>query len=181
MAPTKPKPTRLKLLSGNAGKRKINKNEPQYSKVGEQPPASLDAIGKAEWNRVVGEMRSTGVLTKADEKILWCYCAEFSTAERAVLQMQKPGNRGLLVKPPNGYPIQNPYLAIQRKSFAIMKSLAGELGLTPSSRSRVTPAPTKGDDPYTKLKEQRAARLATVQAKLKEGKPHRTKTHPRKK
>ena len=129
MKNTRKKSKRLKLLSGNAGKRKLPENEPEYSKINEVPPESLDEIGKAEWNRIVGEMRLCGVFTKADEKIFWAYCDEFSTAEQCVLEIKK---QGLLIKrtPRSKFLTENPYLDIKRKSFSILKSLACELGLT---------------------------------------------------
>jgi len=169
MSNSKRTPTKLKILKGNPGRRKLNKNEPQYSKLEEAPPDSLCEIGRSEWNRIVGEMRASGVLTVADEKILWAFCDEYATAERAVLELNAADSDRLVIESPNGYPIQNPYLNIKRKSFVIMKTLATELGLTPSSRSRVSATPPKPEDPYKQLKEARAARLATVQAKLKAG------------
>ena len=66
---TRKKSLKLKLLSGNAGKRKLPENEPQYSQIAATAPESLDDRGKAEWCRVIGELRETGILTKADEKI----------------------------------------------------------------------------------------------------------------
>jgi len=166
MSNLKRTPTKLKILKGNPGRRKLNKDEPQYSKLEEAPPDSLCEIGRGEWNRIVGEMRASGVLTVADEKILWCYCSEYATAEQAVMELK---GQSLILESPKGYPFQNPYLNIKRKSFLIMKTLATELGLTPSSRSRVSATPAKPDDPYKQLKEARAARLATVQANLKAG------------
>jgi len=156
----------LKLLSGNAGKRKLPENEPKFSPANETPPDSLDEIGKAEWMRIAGEMRASGVLTVADEKILWAYCDEFSTAEQCVIKLHE---QGLLIKRTARSKILtvNRYLAIKQKSFAILKSLAVELGLTPSSRSRVSVVPTKPDDPYKKLKDARAARLADAKRKAK--------------
>ncbi len=45
-----------------------------------------------------------------------------------------------LIKLPSGYIQQSPWLAIANKQLEIMKGFMGELGLTPVSRSRVTPA-----------------------------------------
>jgi len=162
---TRKKSTRLKLLSGNAGKRKL-KPEPKFSLVNETPPASLDAIGKAEWNRIAPELREVGVLTKMDEKILWAYCDEFSTAEQCVIKINQ---EGLMIRrtPRSKILTENPYLRIKVKSFAILKGLACELGLTPSSRGRVSVVPTKQNDPYSKLKAERQARLAKIQEAVK--------------
>ena len=162
----KPTPTKLKALKGNPGKRPLNKDEPEFTEIDDKPPGSLGKIGMAEWVRVVDEMRESGVLTKVDEKILWGYCHHFSIAERAVNEMAKTK---LILKSPNGYPIQNPYLSIQNKSLSMMKSFAAELGITPSSRSGITKVPTKQEDPMAALKKRRAERLAAIQKELKSG------------
>jgi len=160
---TRKKSSRLKLLSGNPGKRPV-KDEPKFTPANETPPDSLDEIGKGEWNRIAPELREAGVLTKMDEKILWCYCDEFSTAEQCVIKLHE---QGLMIRRTSRSKVltPNPYLAIKVKSFAVLKSLAVELGLTPSSRSRISVVPTNQDDPYKKLKDARAARLADAQAK----------------
>ena len=45
---------------------------------------------------------------------------------------------GMIVKAPSGYAMPNPWLAIQTKALAGCLKLWPELGLTPSSRTRVT-------------------------------------------
>ncbi len=162
---TRKKSNRLKLLSGNPGKRGI-KPEPKFSKPDENPPDSLDKIGRAEWNRIAPELRSSGVLTKMDETIFWAYCQEFSVS---VLCVKKIKKEGLMVKrtPRSKVLTPNPYLLIQQKSISLLKSLASELGLTPVSRGRVSVNPVPADDRYAKLKAERQARLADAQAKAK--------------
>ena len=44
---------------------------------------------------------------------------------------------GMLVKTPNGMPVQSPLLSIVNKQAAIMLKAAAEMGFTPASRSRV--------------------------------------------
>ena len=163
---TRKKSLKLKLLSGNPGKRKLPENEPKFSPANEVPPDSLDEVGRAEWMRIVPELRASGVLTKADEKILWAYCDEFSTAEQCAIKLHE---QGLMIWRTSRSKILtvNPYLGIKTKSFAILKSLACELGLTPSSRSRVSVVPTKAEDPYTELKKRRVASLAKAKRKAK--------------
>ena len=48
------KPTALKLLEGNPGKREVNGNEPEYDVLSkdEKPPAYLGSYGKKEWKRI---------------------------------------------------------------------------------------------------------------------------------
>ena len=49
----RPKPTVLKVLNGNPGKRPLNENEPQFSKKIPDCPKYIqdDGIAYAEWNR----------------------------------------------------------------------------------------------------------------------------------
>jgi DNA modification methylase len=47
-----------------------------------------------------------------------------------------------VVKSPNGYPIQSPYIAIANRQAEIMLRIASEFGFTPASRGRIaTPRP----------------------------------------
>jgi hypothetical protein len=49
-----------------------------------------------------------------------------------------------MVKSPNGYPIQWPYIAIANRQAEIMLRIASEFGFTPASRSRIaTPSPAE--------------------------------------
>jgi P27 family predicted phage terminase small subunit len=162
---TRKKSNRMKLLSGNPGKRPV-KDEPKYSKPDENPPDSLDEIGKAEWVRIAPELREEGVLTKMDEAILYAYCEEFSTTKQCAKKIHE---QGLMIRrtPRSKVLTLNPYLAIKQKSVTLLKSLACELGLTPVSRGRVSVKTIPKDDPYKALRERRAKSLADAQAKLK--------------
>lgn len=47
-----------------------------------------------------------------------------------------------MIKSPQGFPIQSPYLAIANRQAEIMMRIASEFGFTPASRSRIsTPEP----------------------------------------
>jgi len=172
----KPKPTKIKELASNPGRRPLNVDEPQYSRVRDTAPKDLDKVGRDEWNRISHEMRELGVITKMDETILFAYCDEFSTYKMAIKEMRKPKQKKLILLSPSGYPIQNPFLSIKRKSIQVLKGLASELGLSPASRSRVTAAPTKPtEDGYTKLKADRANRLVEAQERFKKARPKKNK------
>jgi phage terminase small subunit len=43
-----------------------------------------------------------------------------------------------MIKSPQGFPIQSPYLAIANRPSEIMMRIASEFGLTPASRSRIS-------------------------------------------
>jgi len=43
---------------------------------------------------------------------------------------------GTMMKSPNGFPVQSPYVAIVNRQAEIMMRIAGEFGFTPAARSR---------------------------------------------
>ena len=52
----KPKPSHLKLVTGNPGKRAINTQEPAPEGILPAPPPELTAEARGEWDRVAGEL-----------------------------------------------------------------------------------------------------------------------------
>ena len=66
MAGRKPKPTAMKNLEGNPGKRKLNKDEPVPAKGMPGCPEWLMPEAKEEWYRLAELMNQMGVLTEVD-------------------------------------------------------------------------------------------------------------------
>ena len=60
----KPKPTALKLLEGNPGKRRINGSEPKPPASRPTCPAHLSPSAKAEWKRLAEALNRIGLLTQ---------------------------------------------------------------------------------------------------------------------
>lgn len=75
MAGRPPKPTALKLLHGNPGKRKLNDKEPKPP-VGAEPPAYLkaDPVLLAEWKLEAPRLTRLGLLTEIDGDVLARIC-----------------------------------------------------------------------------------------------------------
>ena len=132
---TKPKPSSLKILAGNRGKRPLNKDEPEPKGIMPQCPEHLDEGAKQEWDNIVPMLSKLGILTEVDGAALAIYCQAYSTWVQAVERIKKTG---MIVKAPSGYPIQNPYLAIANKAVEQMNRFLTEFGMTPSSRSRIS-------------------------------------------
>ena len=154
---TKPKPTALKLIEGNKGKRTHQKKEAVIALCEPTPPAFLCDDAKVEWGRVCSALFSAGLMTELDRAALSAYCAAYgrwAQAERAINAMAgKDGiNAALLIKTKEGNAIQNPLVGIANKARADVVRFAAEFGMTPSARTRVTATP---DDTQ---KEDRAAR-----------------------
>ena len=62
----KPKPTRLKLIEGNPGKRATNQHEPRPEPKVPTCPAHLCPAAKAEWKRLAQELFVLGIVTALD-------------------------------------------------------------------------------------------------------------------
>jgi P27 family predicted phage terminase small subunit len=134
----KPKPSALKMLEGNPGKRRLNESEPQPGGI-PTCPKSLDKAARAEWKRVSKELVAIGLLTSVDRAVLASYCQAWSRWTQATEAFNtKPV---LVVATKTGYPIQNPLIGIINTAADQMRKLAAELGLSPSARSRLSVEP----------------------------------------
>ena len=131
------KPTALKLLEGNPGKREVNLNEPKYplSAESEKPPAWLGPYGKKEWRRIFPLLKTNGIMTDADYMALCGYCQNVDTWVMA--EKNKRAN-GLTTVTSNGTEVQHPAVGISNTAVTNMLKFAKEFGLTPASRQNLT-------------------------------------------
>ena len=130
----KPKPTAVKVLEGNPGKRSLNTNEPKPVKKAPRCPAWLEDEAKKEWKRMAKQMEQLGILTEIDMAAFAGYCqayARWKEAEEFITQ------HGTIVKTPSGYWQQVPQVSIAQTYLKIMNRFCEQFGLTPSSRSRI--------------------------------------------
>ncbi len=149
MAGRRPKPTRIKEIEGNPGKRPLNRQEPQPEAEIPECPEHLDDAAREEWNRIAPQLLALGVLARIDRAALAAYCTHWSRWVEAETQLRKFGT---VIKTAKGYPIQNPYLGIANTAVDQMRKFLTEFGMTPSSRSRVSASGgsdnPKEDDPW---------------------------------
>jgi P27 family predicted phage terminase small subunit len=139
-----PTPTVLKLLRGNPGRRPI-RPEPQPPQAAEPPDAPLFLVGYAadEWDRVAGWLHLMGLLSALDVMPLAAYCqayAHWRTAEEVLAAMaaKDPVSAGLLIRSQGGDAIQNPLVGVARRAAADMVRYAGEFGMSPAARARIS-------------------------------------------
>jgi P27 family predicted phage terminase small subunit len=130
----KPKPTALKLLEGNPGKRALNAHEPRPPTDRPDCPVHLSAEARAEWDRLADTLHAMGVLTRIDRTLLAAYC---QAPGRWVEAETKLAETPVLLRTPSGYVQPSPWLAIANKQLEMMAKLMPELGLTPAARSRI--------------------------------------------
>uniref|UniRef100_C5CJP3 Phage terminase, small subunit, P27 family n=1 Tax=Variovorax paradoxus (strain S110) TaxID=543728 RepID=C5CJP3_VARPS len=161
MAGRPPKPTHLKVVSGNPGKRALNKREPKPKREVPSCPAYLSDVGKVAWGRLGVLLDRMGVLTEADgpalERLCDCYseileCRElikehgrtYSTI-RGIGDERSPVEQVLMKA--------NPAVAMLADADRRFKSYLVEFGLTPAARSKVNAAPDddKKKDPLAEF------------------------------
>lgn len=137
MAHPRPKPTALKVIEGNPGKRPLPKNEPKPDLALIPCPQYLksDKIAYAEWNRIIPELYKLRLLTNVDRTSLEIYCTQYAVYRRALMVIN---DEGLITTNIRNGDKANPAAAIAREAAKIIKAIAIEFGLTPSSRARIS-------------------------------------------
>lgn len=146
----RPKPTRVKVLTGNPGKRPLNRDEPRPEPAAPECPTELGPVAHREWNRLVGELTKLRMLTNLDRAALAAYCGAYALWAEATEAIQKYGT---MVKSPSGYPVQSPYVSIANRQAEIMMRIASEFGFTPASRSRISAPPSREPSLFDRLDE----------------------------
>lgn len=130
----RPKPTALKRLAGNPGKRPLNAREPQPRMELPERPTWLTGEAAREWKRVVEELYAVGLLTVVDRAALEGYCVAYGRWVDAEKRLKK---EGLVIPTKAGGLMQNPYLSVANRAMDEMRKWMNEFGMTPSSRTRV--------------------------------------------
>ena len=128
-----PTPTAVLKLRGS-WRAKTRADEPQPATAKPPCPQWLAPAAKREFERVAQELVELGVLAKIDMAVLAAYCQNYSRWAEAEAGI---ADQGLIVRSPNGYPINNPFISIANEAQRQMRAFASELGLSPSARTRI--------------------------------------------
>jgi P27 family predicted phage terminase small subunit len=131
----KPKPTALKILAGNPGRKRINDREPRPPAEAPSCPQHLSAEGRREWRRICAQLRHMGLLSACDRAALAAYCAAWARWSKAEAKIKSLGE--ILRTKKTGSEYLNPWLSVAQKSMILMLRFLTEFGLTPSSRTRL--------------------------------------------
>ena len=112
----------------------MNDKEPEPAADNIRKPSHLSKKAADHWDVIVEELLACGVMTNLDSDALAMYCEAYS---RWVDANEHLKATGMIVRSPNGFPQQSPFLQVSNKAFEQMKSLLTEFGMTPSSRTKV--------------------------------------------
>lgn len=140
MAKRAVKPTKLKLLEGNPGKRPLPKDEFTPA-PGCEPPANLSKAEREQWDYYAPQLDNAGLLAKMDRGNLANFCRAQARIEEIADILNHPDTKMLISyteSAPNGTekPIVklNPLVIEQRLLIAQVKGMAPEFGMTPRGR-----------------------------------------------
>ena len=122
-----------KRKPGGTASKAISREQRAPTRILECPP-ELGPVARIEWDRIVGELTSLGVLSSFDRGVLAAYCVAYGLWLEAAEAVQK---YGAMIKSPNGFPVQSPYLSTLNRQADTMTRIASEFGFTPASRSRI--------------------------------------------
>ncbi len=134
----RPKPTKLRVLQGNRGKRAINKKEPKPLRKQPDPPPHLTEVALEAWDLYAPILMKMGVLTGADaialERLVECYSevrklAEVVEAEGHTYETTSQSGDLIIRRRP-----ESAQLADADKR---LRAYLVEFGLTPAARSKV--------------------------------------------
>lgn len=140
------KPTRLKVLEGNRGKRKI-KPEPEPA-LGVPTFAALPEGARAVLDQLVPELDRLGLISKVDGQSLEAACRGYDQG-----QMADNGIERLRAAIESGAAEQSDYyklsilMAASKKGWSQWAAFAREFGLTPASRGKLSVSEQTQRDP----------------------------------
>ena len=137
----KPKPTSMKVIEGNPGRRPLPEDEPTPPLGPIPAPDYLEGPAKEAWDYLAPMMVSSGIVARVDRDALVRYCESWGR----VRDLTKEVDDSPAVIQTKTTVKVNPIHQALRAEVALNNQLAAELGITPSSRSRVSksepPAP----------------------------------------
>lgn len=150
-----PKPTVLKLLQGNPGKRPLNLADGVNPEVAvPSVPRHLSPTAVKEWKRITPELVQLGLVAKVDMAALAMYCQaygrmvelEFAMKRRIDAKVEAGADyfdavAGVMEEAtPSGYRQQSVQAQLLRGLREEVNRYLALFGLSPSARARVTPS-----------------------------------------
>jgi len=139
----KRKPTHLKLIEGRTYGMKDRAGEPVATGELGAPPSHFNERQREIWIHALGHAPG-GLLKSIDGALLASWCAAQALHEKAVTMLN---STPVVIKSPNGAPMQSPWVAILNKQTSTMRSLVSELGFSPAARAGISLAAKEERDP----------------------------------
>lgn len=118
------KPTALKLLAGNPGKRALPASEPTFEQADTTPPEWLTGGALERWHTLADALDANGMLNVGNRDALATYCDLMARYIDGRVAGEEP----------------------DLKIFQQLRMMAREFGFTPSSQASVVAPGKKGEN-----------------------------------
>ena len=128
--------------------------EPTPDPAKPRKPPGLSGVAGRKWDQLAPQLHTSGVLTKVDGDTLEQYCRVWAFYRE---EMRAVETEGRVITTKTGYPMINPHWTAANQAITQCRKLAAELGLSPSTRTRLqVDKPQRPDSPLTKMLKQRS-------------------------
>jgi P27 family predicted phage terminase small subunit len=143
------KPSNLRYLHGDPGKRAPNTLEPKPEEGRPKPPDWLSRKAKIAWAELADVLEEMHVLTVADRRALELLCDAYSEwrEARAIVDLEGETYETTTA---HGSTVRKaePAVAIAADAWRRVRAMLAEFGLTPAARSKVSTVETPKKDPF---------------------------------
>ncbi len=136
-------PTALKILRGNPGHQKLNAHEPKPEVILPEAPEELSDDAQRIWQEYGAQLAMLGVMSRIDGATFATFCQTYARWLECNTYLR---DAPLLVDRPGGGLEINPALKVLDQLQSQLLKVAGEFGLSPSSRAKITTTTTRTDD-----------------------------------
>ena len=136
-----PKPTHLKLVEGNKGKRALNHQEPDPAYLNDlTAPSWLPDHAKPVWDEIAPRLRSAKVLTELDIPALEAGCIAIANYRKLTIEI---GDNFMHRTKLGGESVSQKLIA-QSMYFKQAMTIFQQFGMSPAARTRIAIQP-QGD------------------------------------
>jgi len=146
------KPTALRVLEGNRGKRPLPKNEPKPRPITPDPPPYLSPLARRRWDELLPELEIIGTLTIVDGDVLACYAMAYADVVELTADIEAEGRSysfGL-----NGAQAPRPEVGMLNRAKDDLRRFGAELGVGAASRTKVeVKKPDAGQTPLEAVRQ----------------------------
>lgn len=133
------KPTNLKIVTGNPGKRGLNKQEPDPDYLNDLvAPAFLSHAAKQVWDEVAPTLRQSRLLTVVDVPVLSMLCESLAEYRRATVNCDETPMK---YSSKTGGDVMSQWKIVQSMSLKQVMLIAREFGMTPAARTKIAIQP----------------------------------------
>lgn len=139
------KPTALKVLQGNPGKRPLPENEPKFDITVPKAPEFLYGESLRQWNIYAPLLASKGLMSDAFITELSNYCLCVQEIAEATEDIKENGYTETTT---NGNVIQRPVVGLRHQAMDRAHKFLVEFGMTPASATKITASKKDADDEF---------------------------------